>query len=67
MSSLPLISHHLFVAAAGHQDSNNPAETSSSEPAGSSSVLTVQVLDGTEPLANLAAIPLLAAPGSGGA
>jgi hypothetical protein len=67
MSSLPLISHHLFVAAAGHQDSNNTVETSTSDLAGSSNAVPLEVLAWTEPLADVEAVPVLAASSLGGA
>ena len=55
MSSLPLISHHLFVAAIGHQ-TDLPVEVSSSqEPGNKSSAISLEVLDWSEPLPERAA------------
>jgi len=67
MSSLPLISHHLFVAAIGHQGGSEPPETSSPEPTGTASAIALEVLDGTEPRPERTARALRAAPSPGSA
>ena len=54
MSSLPLISHHLFVAAIGHQ-ADLPAEVSSQEPVNKAGAISLEVLDWNEPLPERAA------------
>ncbi len=65
MSSLPLISHHLFVAAIGHQ-TDLPVEASSQEPGNKSGAISLEVLDWNEPLPERAARILRASstPGS---
>ena len=67
MSSLPLISHHLFVAAIGHQADSQPAQISAREPASKPAAISLEVLDWTEPLPERAARPLRVAPNPGSA
>ena len=67
MSSLPLISHHLFVAAIGHQADSPPVEISSPEPGNKPGAISLEVLDWTEPLPERAARSLRASPGSASA
>ena len=65
MSSLPLISHHLFVAAIRHQ-TDLPVEVSSQEPGNKPGAISLEVLDWNEPLPERAARILRASstPGS---
>ncbi len=65
MSSLPLISHHLFVAAIGPQ-ADVPVEISSKEPDNKPGAISLEVLDWNEPLPERAARILRASssPGS---
>ena len=64
MSSLPLISHHLFVAAIGHQ-ADLPLEVPSQEPGNKPGAISLEVLDWNEPLPERAA-RILRAPSSPG-
>ncbi len=66
MSSLPLISHHLFVAAIGHQ-ADLPVEVSSQEAGNKPGAISLEVLDWTEPLPEHAVRPLRASPSSSSA
>ena len=59
MSSLQLISHHLFASAIGRSDSGNESEMTCEPEAGPTDI-TLEILDGSEPLAELTARPLLA-------
>ena len=65
MSSLPLISHRLFVAAIGHQG-DLPVEASLQEPGTKPGAISLEVLDWNEPLPERAARILRASssPGS---
>jgi len=64
MSSLPLISHHLFVAAIGHQ-ADLPVEVPSQEPGSNPGAISLEVLDWNEPLPERTARPLRASSSSG--
>ncbi len=57
MSSLQLISHHLFAAAISQPDSRAESEMMC-EPEGSGTAIALEVLDCSEPLSELAARPL---------
>ena len=59
MSSMQLISHHLFASAIGRSNSGNESEMTC-EPEADITDITLEVLDGSEPLAELTARPLLA-------
>ena len=60
MSSMQLISHHLFASAIGRSNSGHESEMTCEPEAGTTDI-TLEVLDGVEPLAELTARPLLAA------
>jgi hypothetical protein len=62
MSTLPFISHHLFVAAMDRQSSRKPSKMSSPEPAGSTSAIPLEVVDWSEPATETSARPLRASP-----
>ena len=64
MSSLPLISHHLFVAAIGHE-ADVPVEVSSQEPGNKPGAISLEVLDWNEALPERAARILQASPSPG--
>jgi len=59
MSSMQLISHHLLASAIGRSNCENESEMTC-EPDSGSTDITLEVLDGSEPLAELTARPLLA-------
>ena len=59
MSSLQLISHHLFASAIGRSDGGTESEVTC-EPEVDATDITLEVLDGSEPLAELTARPLVA-------
>jgi len=59
MSSLQLISHHLFASAIGRSDSGTESEMTC-EPEVGATDITLEVLDESEPLAELTARPLVA-------
>ncbi len=65
MSSLPLISHHLFVAAIGHQ-ADLPVEVSSQEPGSKPGAISLEVLDWNAPVPEREAriLPASSSPGS---
>jgi len=64
MNSLPFLSHHLFVAAVGHQDrarrKARRRALSSAPPATGAPVAPVDVVDGAEALPEPSARPLRA-------
>jgi hypothetical protein len=59
MSSLQLISHHLFASAIGRSDGETENEMICETDA-DSTALDLEVLDSSEPFAELTARPLLA-------
>ena len=64
MSSLQLISHHLFVAAIGQPDGRTEREMTY-EPEGSGTAIALEVLDCAEPLSERGARPLRTSAGAG--
>jgi hypothetical protein len=64
MNSLPLISHHLFVAAIGNEGRAHARPTRHDRPAGQpadpASAIALEVMDGRKPLPAGAARPLQA-------
>ena len=65
MSPLPLISHHLFVAAINPQHRDAPAERSSAEPASGSNAIALELLDFNEPLPEIPPRTLRGSPSHG--
>ena len=59
MSSMQLISHHLFASAIGRSNGGNESEMTC-EPEADINDITLEVLDVSEPIVELTARPLLA-------
>ncbi len=62
MNSLPLISHHLFVAAIGNEgrahEQPRRHEHAPGAETGRASAIALEVVDGTRPMRNVATRPL---------
>jgi len=61
MSALPLISHHLFVAAIDEPDNSQPKAV---EASGHDNAIDLEILDWTDPVLDSAVRPARISPGS---
>ena len=61
MSALPLISHHLFVAAIDEPDNSQPKGVEASDP---DNAIDLEVLDWTDPAIDSAVRPVKISPSS---
>jgi hypothetical protein len=62
MISLPLISHHLYVAAIRHEDSPETQQQLPAQPTNVAAAIPLELLEGAQALTELVARPLRASP-----